>query len=328
MNGARRLVMAIVFLLAVAVCGVANAATLNVDQAFAASDPVNLQFKTVPEALLAAALSGDTILVADGNYTEPVNITKGVTLQGSGPQFTYQSNTITIKTVEAVSIKGFTITAPGDGIAVTTYDPLTLDITNNCIVGNGQHGINIGGNTTNNATFFTVNIVNNTISANKNSGIFITRAAAATKIINNIITDNTSFGINNRATSNYTVSSNNIYNNSGVLDAFCYNGIATVNYCRVTPLAGANLITDPIFLDQPGGNYALDLSSPCRNYGQNSPATLNPDGTRNDIGAYGGPGAASFWPYGYGPIVTGISATPMRVEQNGTITINATARVR
>jgi hypothetical protein len=139
-------------------------------------------------------------------------------------------------------------------------------------------------------------------------------------IANNIILGNMFFGVYLPGASP-VISRNNFYNNVGPTSQNCPNN----DYCPFTPTVADNLWGDPLLF---GENSILQPSSPCRNQGQNSPAALNPDGSRNDIGAYGGPGATSFWPYGFGPIVTNITSSPMRVEQNGTITINATAQTR
>lgn len=56
---------------------------------------------------------------------------------------------------------------------------------------------------------------------------------------------------------------------------------------------------------------------------------MDPDGTRNNMGAWGGPGAALFWdnPAG-GPVITNLVVTPSSVPQGGTISIEATAEIR
>ena len=52
-------------------------------------------------------------------------------------------------------------------------------------------------------------------------------------------------------------------------------------------------------------------------------------GLRNDMGAYGGPGAVNWWPSpAGGPIVTGLSVTPPSVADDGTLTLEATGEIR
>jgi len=57
---------------------------------------------------------------------------------------------------------------------------------------------------------------------------------------------------------------------------------------------GANdRIEDPLYVDQPSGDLALGLHSPALDSGDPAPASMDPDGTANDRGAYGGPDARS-----------------------------------
>jgi hypothetical protein len=83
---------------------------------------------------------------------------------------------------------------------------------------------------------------------------------------------------------------------------------------------------DPI---DPMGYVDLLSGSPCINAGKIGSVYNDPDGTRSDMGVYGGPGAANWWPYpAGGPIVTELSVTPPSVPVGGTLTLNATGEVR
>jgi hypothetical protein len=56
---------------------------------------------------------------------------------------------------------------------------------------------------------------------------------------------------------------------------------------------------------------------------------LNADGTRNDIGAYGGPGAATFYTNpNDGPIIRSVSIDPGVVPRGSPFTIRAKGAVR
>ena len=47
--------------------------------------------------------------------------------------------------------------------------------------------------------------------------------------------------------------------------------------------------TDPLFVDPSNGDYSLQAGSPCIDTGNPSSEYNDTDGSRNDMGAYGGP---------------------------------------
>jgi hypothetical protein len=53
--------------------------------------------------------------------------------------------------------------------------------------------------------------------------------------------------------------------------------------------SNGNIDADPLFVDATGGDYTLTPESPCRETGSVRTDDADPDGTRNDMGAYGGP---------------------------------------
>jgi hypothetical protein len=52
-----------------------------------------------------------------------------------------------------------------------------------------------------------------------------------------------------------------------------------------------NISADPLFADQANGDFRLQPDSPCVDTGNSDPTFNDPDGSRNDMGAYGGPKA-------------------------------------
>jgi hypothetical protein len=84
---------------------------------------------------------------------------------------------------------------------------------------------------------------------------------------------------------------------------------------------------DPKFTDLANGDYTLASDSPAINAGPPDAQYKDRDGTRNDIGMYGG---HSFIPDGRTtkkPIVLSIDASPIAVPTGGIITIESTGAV-
>lgn len=63
----------------------------------------------------------------------------------------------------------------------------------------------------------------------------------------------------------------------------------------LTPDIFGNFSADPLFTDPAFDVYTLLPGSPAINAGNPDPLFNNPDGSRNDIGAFGGPGAQEFF---------------------------------
>lgn len=200
--------------------------------------------------------------------------------------------------------------------AISCKNSLAL-ILNNKIQKHGWNGIYCFGSTN-------ANISNNIISQNglvpntSISGAGITFAGDTLHLINNVVYDNTariSFGAGGRGggISNggkHSILINNIiWNNHAPFDPQIYNyGSMTVNYCDVQGgFAGqGNIDIDPLFVDPANRDFHLQPNSSCIDAGDpdlvyNDPEDPNrlgfalapAQGTiRNDMGAYGGQGAA------------------------------------
>ena len=237
-------------------------------------------------------------------------------MTGKGPQLTTiysPEHGVEIETNCSASIKGFTITASICGIYLNQY--ANLVIRNNCIVSNGDDGIYVNCDT--NST-----IINNTISSNSGCGINLKYSQGhrtTSNMHNNIVHSNGEYGISwsGYTFSDYylTVSYNNVFGNS------------SGDYYKINQGTG-NISLNPEFIDYSTGNFVLQVSSPSINLGRPGSADIDPDGTRNDMGAYGGPDSAAFWPYPLGaPVITEINATPTSVIRGETIVIEAVGEI-
>jgi parallel beta-helix repeat protein len=137
-------------------------------------------------------------------------------------------------------------------------------------------------------TYSDFQIFNNVLSGNTQDAIFLHDSSAAV-IKNNIIVNNAGYGIIGLETSSAIIDYNDVWGNSGN------------NYGFVS--AGANDIsTDPKFVNADAGNYYLQSGSPCIDAGDPNPIFNDQDGSRNDMGAFGGP-LSSY-------LITGIEKLP------------------
>ena len=104
-----------------------------------------------------------------------------------------------------------------------------------------------------------------------------------------------------------------------------YNILRKTNFVHTDLVAGGvvNLDSknsDPRFT----ADYNLQASSPCINAGPPDPQYNDRDGSRNDIGMFGG---HNFIPDGRTtnkPIVLGLDVAPIAVPTGGTVTIEST----
>lgn len=275
-------------------------------------------YLTISEAI-DAAFDGDTIKVDEGEYKEMVCIDKNVTIVGSGPDTTIISgpgtnSTIVILSNMRVTVVGFTITNGTYGVFLLGGCEATLK--NNIIVGNANGGVygNGGG--------IRLTAANCTVTSNAGNGFCFDHDGGGDPTItiyNCIITNNAKYAIWLYHI-NLNYSFNNIWNNpSGEV---YYNSSSSVTSFN-------NYSVNPLFVDQTTGDYHLRSDSPCLNAGRPVASDNDPDGTRNNLGAYGGPDAAPFWPHpNKGPVIVDIHVSGTSVPQGESITVRATGKIR
>ncbi len=152
-------------------------------------------------------------------------------------------------------------------------------VRNNLIVANGHDGIYIRFSSND----FKRVIRFNTIAFNSASGIYNSKWYGGyknvTDITGNIVVSNGSYGIGfegyfTSSNSNITVEYNDVWANSQ-------------NYYNWTP-STTNISEDPFFVDPDNNDFHLSSDSPCIDAAD--PFQLDLDGTRSDMGAYGGKG--------------------------------------
>ena len=156
----------------------------------------------------------------------------------------------------------------GTGVEIVSS---SLLVQNNVIYGFVSSGISTNGTSAN------AKIRNNTITNIGYNGVMLLDRSRP-DIVNNIIT-NCRYGIRISYTlydsDNFTYGYNNLYNNS------------IANYTSCTSTTGA-ISADPVFINAAGRDYRLQSGSPCINAGNPDAQYNDVDGSRNDMGAYGG----------------------------------------
>jgi hypothetical protein len=230
------------------------------------------QYPTIQQAVNAAR-DGDTVLVAPGTYHEDFNYKgKGIWVKSLlGPAVTVwegvnQNVFIYFNSGEDTNsvLCGFKIVGSYNGIVIDlNCSPAIM----NCIFLNIEYTGIIGGPAN-------ANIMNNTF-FNCQDGIQI---GGISLVLNNVVVHSSHYGLWNAQLSPQYAPFGD-YNN--VWDS----GIA--NYNDRWVIGEHDISVDPLFQDTLG--FRLLPGSPCINAGD--PALLDPDGTRSDIGAWGGPHA-------------------------------------
>ena len=289
---------------------------------------------TVIEGLTVIAKGGWGIAIADGGSATILNCTITKCSAGAISMINSQSvihlNRLVENTVGAISIhtdQGSMVTnniikdnAGGTGDTWGNTGAIYLfDVSANTLIANNL----LKGNQAASAISCwgaSPTIKNNVITANTGSGIFFHTAydkwnpvnSAAPIITSNIVTDNGQYGLYDwQQNANEVVIYNDVYNN------------AVGDYLQTTSDLG-DIDDDPEFVNPSKDDYHLQEGSPCIDAGATGAVHVDPDGSRNDMGLYGGPFAA-LWIGSYnGPIVTSFEVNPASVQQGGTSTGLAT----
>jgi hypothetical protein len=177
----------------------------------------------------------------------------------------------------------------GQGLYCGNATPLIAD---NLIVSNYANGVALIGNTSH------AQVVNNTIVGNQGSGIE-SDGGDTSVLENNIVTGN-ALGIwANGAGTAPALSYNDVWNNVSANYSVTGGAVAA-------PGTGA-ISADPRFDPTSPSGFGLAVASPCIHTGDPSPWYNNPDGTRNTMGAFGGPNAAN--PAAFSPVASGFLFT-------------------
>ena len=339
--------LVLLFLLALAgFAGGVSAATIYVDQAYGpgGDGSQEMPFDTIQAAINSGA--GETIIVYPGTYNENINVTANLKIIGyDGPYTTRivgslppgDHDVVTLAESIIVTIQGFNISGGRYGI----YEPqdTTLYLKNCVVCANLSHGLNI---VNTNAKPPHATVVNNVFANNTGSGIaFVAYDGIASDTyppfltaLNNIFFANSAYGIQDSILN--AISS---YKERIVLDYNDTSGNSLGGYSpnfgtgKTYPTGIHSITLPPEFVGgtgpSAGKDFRLRPTSPCRDTGNPAIAYLDPDGTVNDMGAYGGPGAQRFYTNpNDGPIVREVTIDKGLIPKGETFTIRAKGAVR
>jgi len=292
---------------------------IYVDQASEGGDGSVLSPYLTIEEGLASAVYGDTVIVLPGTYNEVLEMKKGISLIGSGAEATRIDGTeggihYTIKGADNAVLRGFTIVNDNlSSSAGVRCDSASMLITGNVIltkdmgialqrsspyiIGNYIESRDLGilvylrsqAVIKNNvlrcrwaidASHRTQSTILNNVFLFKNRAIDLNRASIA-DIRNNIF-----YGLGEEAwgikcsESVATISYTDFYN---VSEKYLTSDLGVINQ-------GEGVFqVDPLFVNMAKGDYRLRLDSPCIDAGDPDPELVDVDGTRNDLGVFGGP---------------------------------------
>ncbi len=264
-------------------------------------------FTQIQEAVNAST-HGDIIIVKPGTYSAFTANRNNFLIQGSGADQTFIFNTSGTNNGIAVQLtgsnivfEGFTVSSSfGAGISTLNTSPSHI---RNCVVKDCMtDGVQLNRTSGTSTTHIT-----NSIFIQNQNGVRRVGSSCEAFINNSIVINNTS----------------NDFSGTGITTFYsCSFNNGTNNIMDMTNTE--SFIANPMFVDINSSDFNLQNGSPCIDAGHTSPLHNDFDGSRNDMGIYGGPFA---YP-GQGAKITNFIVTPNNVTADQTISIIGTAKTR
>jgi hypothetical protein len=321
-------------------------------------------FTTLTSAINSAA-GGDTIFVAPGGYVEsPSATTKMLTVLGIG--FSSNSTTTWSIILDSTLALGTGSVISGLELRGSASPLIKLSLNSHVekchIVANGKDGIHIAAD----SCAVRQNVLENIQSGGSSAiGVDIVGSYLGITILNNVIThfaNDIYIGGNGDelVANNIILSSNTALNIQGssfsgkvfsnIFEGSSYPTIvetAPSFYCAFNDFWSnqmnnipfyfdvGSILTDPKFINYSSttgyvygtSNFHLAAGSPCIDDGEPNVGNNDRDGSRNDMGIYGGPYQFDDTGTPIYPCVITVIVSPYAAPLNGTITIKALGRI-
>jgi hypothetical protein len=278
-------------------------------------------------AAISASSSGDTVLVNPGYYIESVMMPdhllyligknrETTTITSSSEQIKFDRHNY------ASVVEGFTLVGSGSDKGIYAYygNSSPEKIVRNCIIKSSSRGIynegaklqvrncliteNEWGLFTQNSNNGVINIFNSMIYKNT-YGIYSDEGDVL--VFNSIVYKNSSTAMAGDGNGSVSSQYSNFYSES-------------TNWGNNATSGTGDISSDPLFNNISQG-YSISSTSPCLNTGNPASVFNDIDGTRNDMGLYGGP-----YSWSKGPAITSLSISSSSVEQGTAVTITGTAK--
>lgn len=225
-------------------------------------------YPTIQEAIENA--SGEIVQVPAGTYpghkapgemVSSISLADHVILQGAGADSTILDAAVLSEAFDSSAIIGFEIKGGfhliDAGLAIQ-----------NCLVADNIGHAIVG-------VHSDLKVHNNTLVRNAGDALLFVDSTEA-DVRNNILVLNEGFGLETRSGSTITSNYNNVWSNGD-------------NYVNAEDIGEHDISLDPLFVDLDDGDYHLQEGSPCIDAGDPGDRFNDRDGSRNDMGALGGP---------------------------------------
>ncbi|MEQ8822176.1 MAG: right-handed parallel beta-helix repeat-containing protein [Sumerlaeia bacterium] len=312
-------------------------------------------YETIQAAINDAAIRGHTeIVVYPGRYYENLHFSLGgMTLRSlEGPLLTCidgstsaisDAPTIGMDSVQGLSFIGFTISGGGYGVLVSISAEATI---RNCVIeGNRIAGV---------GTFWNeellpppaVSVINCVVSNNSGSGIAMTSLlnsrgcplVSHMSVHNSIITNNGRYAVDYGVVNSICCCSSFLFTDRfqfshNLLSANAEGNLGPSIANGSIPIGTANIQNQsPGFIGSATGcgpDVRLLSTSNARNQGWPAAAYRDPDGSRNDMGAFGGPFAEAYYTsMDDGPVIKQVTPLGTIRAGDGPFTIEAVGAAR